>query len=102
MSDRLRWADAHIKRLQAGETITFRPRGRSMEPRIHDNQEITMEPCAEPSVGDAVLCRVAGKVTLHQVIAASGLKWQIANMRGRVDGWTRTIYGRVIEEMDDE
>jgi len=90
------WADRHIEDLRDGKTITFRPRGRSMEPRIYDNQEVTMEPCTAPVVDDAVLCKVGGRVTLHRVIRAEGHRWQIANMRGHVDGWTSTIYGKVI------
>jgi len=56
------WASQHIQRLAAGETVTFRPRGHAMSPRIKSGQLCTVAPvdvvtlCAD----DIVLCRVRG------------------------------------------
>ena len=56
------WADGHIARLQAGETVCFRPRGNSMVGKIDSGQLCTVEPIGERDldVGDIVLCRVRG------------------------------------------
>lgn len=93
------WATEHIRRLQAGETVQFRPRGRSMEPRIGDGWLCTVAPVSGPlEVGDVVLCRVAGAQYLHLVnaVGADG-RVQIANNKGRINGWTRAVYGRLVE-----
>jgi hypothetical protein len=99
------WAEDHIKRLRAGETVTFRPRGRSMEPLVMDNQEVTVEPVnvgphVRLEVGDIVLCRVGRRSYLHLVKRCnqSTLQYQIGNNKGRVNGWVRAedIFGRMV------
>ena len=42
------WATHYIPRLQAGETVQFRPRGDSMSGRIESGQLCTVAP-ADPS-----------------------------------------------------
>jgi phage repressor protein C with HTH and peptisase S24 domain len=93
------WADAYIAQLQRGETVSFRPHGRSMEPRILDGQLVTVVPVSEraPVVGDAVLARVGGKVYLHLVGAVSQGRYRIENSRGHVNGWTTAVYGVVVK-----
>ena len=56
------WASAHIIKLQAGETVSFRPRGNSMTGKIESGQLCTVEPVAAAAlaVGDIVLCKVNG------------------------------------------
>lgn len=94
----MHWATHHVRQLQAGETVQFRPRGSSMTPRIRSGQLVTVEPCTAAAVGDVVLCRVLGHVYLHLVakIGADG-RYLITNNHGRVNGWTRTLYGRVVQ-----
>lgn len=87
------WADNYIKRLQAGETVQFRPRGDSMRPRIAPGQLVTVEPITSffmLSCGDIVLCRVAGHQYLHLVDQLDPVdrRVQIVNARGHVNGWT--------------
>lgn len=94
MSD---WGTPLIERLKRGERVTFRPRGHSMKPRILDRQEVTLEPCTAPAVGDVVLCRVGARPYLHLVKATGPRGYQIGNMRGHINGWTTRIYGRVVE-----
>lgn len=74
-----------------------------MRPKVESGATVTLEPvtAAEVEVGDVVLCRVAGNVYLHLVTAVQGTdddrRVQIGNMRGRINGWTRAIYGRATE-----
>ena len=65
------WATQYITRLGAGETVSFRPRGHSMTPKIESGQLCTVEP-VDPTtlqVGDIVLCKVRGAEYLHLVRA---------------------------------
>lgn len=93
------WASGHIAKLQAGETVSFRPRGTSMMPRIASGQLCTVEPVAIAAlkVGDVVLCKVGGAEYLHLVKAIQGDRVQIGNMRGRINGWTRAVFGRLVD-----
>lgn len=91
------WASPYIDRLAAGEVVQFRPRGHSMTPRIPDRSLVTVEPCGEPDIGDAVLCTVGARQFLHIVKAAGPRGFLIANAKGRENGWTRSIHGRVVE-----
>jgi len=68
------WASTALERLQRGETITIRPRGRSMTGKVNDGDRVTVEPATgrELSVGDIVLVRVHGHVYLHLIKAKQG------------------------------
>ncbi len=92
------WAAGHIARLQAGETVSFRPKGSSMVPRISSGQLCTVEPVdvSALAVGDVVLCRVGGSEYLHLVKAIQGGRAQIGNMRGGINGWTASVFGRLV------
>jgi hypothetical protein len=61
------WATHFIERLKSGETVSFRPRGHSMTPKIKSGQLCTVAPCDPASlrVGDIVLCKVGGAEYLH-------------------------------------
>lgn len=86
------------KELEAGLTVTLRPRGGSMEPRIKSGALVTIAPCTEPAVGDVVLAKVHGHFLLHLVTAkgADG-RYQISNNHGHVNGWASKVYGKVIK-----
>lgn len=92
------WAMHAIAALQLGETVTIKPRGQSMRPRVADGQEVTVSPIDESGVrvGDVVLCRVKGRELLHLVKAVDGSRVQIANNAGHVNGWIgmNSIYGK--------
>ena len=94
------WATGHIAKLQAGETVSFRPRGNSMTPRIRSGQLCTVEPVAfaDVSKGDVVLCRVRGAQYLHLVSAVRGGQLQISNNHGHVNGWIGpdALFGRLV------
>lgn len=84
------WAAPYIAKLQAGETVSFRPRGNSMVPRIKSRQLCTVEPVNDRVLqeGDIVLCKVKGKEYLHLVSAVQyGGLLQISNNRGHINGW---------------
>jgi len=92
------WASQHIAKLQAGETVQFRPRGNSMQGKIDSGQLCTVQPVDPVAVeiGDIVLCKVNGKQYLHLVKAKQGDRFLIVNNRGRVNGWVskNSIYGK--------
>jgi hypothetical protein len=95
------WANHYIEKLQAGERVSFRPRGNSMTGKVENGQLVTLAPVGEESihVGDIVLCKVNGVQYLHLVKAISDQRYQIGNNRGRVNGWTsrKNIFGIVIQ-----
>lgn len=98
------WATPFIQKLRAGETVSFRPRGNSMKPKIESGQLCTVEPVdvALLKVGDIVLCKVAGHEYLHLVKAITGQRFQIGNNRGFINGWVgpNAIFGRLVRVED--
>ena len=94
------WAIEHIAKLKAGETVSFRPRGNSMSPRIESGQLCTVVPLAagQPVVGDIVMCKVGGAEYLHFVKAIQGPRYQIGNNRGGINGWITVdgIFGKLV------
>lgn len=94
------WATGHISRLQAGETVSFRPRGNSMSGKIESGELCTVSPVdpADLRVGDIVLCKVKGAEYLHIVKAIQDQRFQIGNNRGGINGWIgpRSIFGRLV------
>lgn len=92
------WAEFYIKKLQRGEEVTFRPRGNSMVGRIDSGQLCTVSPITvdKLKVDDIVLCKVNGVEYLHLVKAIQSGRVLIGNNKGHINGWTRTVYGKVI------
>lgn len=93
------WAMHHISGLQRGETVSFRPRGNSMTPKIKSGELVTVKPLdRDPEKGEIVLCRVGGTDYLHLVSAVQGDRFQISNNHGRVNGWVNRdrIYGLLV------
>jgi hypothetical protein len=93
------WATEHIAKLQAGQTVQFRPRGHSMKGKVESGQLCTVVPAPdELKVGDVVLCKVNGKQYLHLIKAVQGERYQIGNNRGRINGWVsrHSIYGKCV------
>ena len=100
------WASFHIEKLREGQTVTFRPRGHSMQGKISSGQLCTVEPIAESSPpiarGDIVLCTVKGSQYLHLVLAEKEGRYQIGNNRGGINGWVGAaqIHGRCVKVED--
>ena len=92
------WAATHIEKLRRGETVRFRPTGHSMSGRIESGQLVTVEPAttAKIGIGEIVLCKVNGEELLHLVKARrTDGQLMIGNNRGKTNGWTRAVFGRV-------
>ena len=89
-----------LERLQKGETFITSERGNSMSPIIKSKQEHTLTPIdtweEEIEVGDIVYCKVRGNFYTHLVKAKNMDKGcLIGNNRGRINGWTKQIFGKV-------
>ena len=69
-----------------------------MRPIIAHRQPVTAKSFPEYEVGDVVFCKVRGNFYTHKVVAKNEKKgYQIANNRGRVNGWTRNVYAKIIK-----
>ena len=96
------WATEIISRLKDGETVSFRPKGNSMTPKIKSGDLCTVEPIKNNDVianNDIVLCKVNGNQYLHIVSAVKGDLIQISNNHGRINGWTnhKNIFGKLVK-----
>jgi hypothetical protein len=93
-------ASQYIAGLNEGKTVQFRPRGNSMRGKIESGQLCPVEPVdpATLAVGDIVLCKVNGREYLHLVKAVQGVRFQIGNNRGRINGWVsaNSIFGKCV------
>jgi hypothetical protein len=89
-----------IKLLLEGKTIISKEPGNSMLPLIKSRQPVKLTPVKweDCEVNDIVYCKVRGRLYTHLVIAKDKKKGlQIANNKGFVNGWTKTVYRKVIE-----
>ena len=71
-----------------------------MTGRIESGQLCTVVPVdpATLRVGDIVLCRVGRNDYLHLINAIDGMRFQIANNHGFINGWIgpSAIYGKCV------
>jgi len=89
-----------IELLQEGETIISKEPGNSMTPRIRSRQPVKIKPITwqECEVGDVVYCKVRGNLYTHLVKAKNDKRGVlIGNNHGRINGWTKQVYGKIIE-----
>ena len=89
-----------LERLQKGETFVTSEKGNSMVPLIKSGQEHRLAPanCMTVEKGDIVYCKVNGRFYTHLVKAKKeDGSCQIGNNKGGINGWTKQIYGKVIE-----
>lgn len=94
------WALPYIEKLKSSETVQFRPRGNSMQPRINSGDQVTVSSkIDELAVGDIVLCKVKGRHYLHLIKAMESDRFQIGNNRGFINGWIskNAIFGKVTQ-----
>jgi hypothetical protein len=64
------WATCYITKLKLGETVSFRPRGNSMQGKIETEQLCTVEPIEDYDSlekGDIVLWKVKGSEYLQSI-----------------------------------
>lgn len=89
-----------LERLQNGETFITSEKGNSMIPLIKSGQEHKLAPVKweDCNKGDIVYCKVKGRFYTHLVKAKDDVKGLlIGNNKGNINGWTKQVYGRVIE-----
>ena len=89
-----------LERLQAGESFVTSEKGNSMTPLITSGQEHRLAPADWQgcSQGDVVYCKVKGNFYTHLVKATNPVKGLlIGNNKGGVNGWTKAVFGKVVE-----
>ena len=87
-----------VERLLKGETIVSREPGNSMTPLIRSKQPVELTPIKweDVQIGDMVYCKVKDNLYTHLVKAKNDKRGcLIGNNHGRVNGWTKNIYGKV-------
>lgn len=92
-----------IQKLQAGETIISREAGNSMLPILKSKQPVRLAPThwEECEKGDIVFCKVKGNVYTHLVKGKNNQRGLlIGNNHGHINGWTKQVYGKVIEILE--
>jgi len=88
------------ERLANGETFTTSEKGNSMTPLISSGQDHILKPAywQECEVGDIVYCKVRGSYMTHLVKAKNEKQGcLIGNNHGKINGWTKQVFGKVIE-----
>jgi SOS-response transcriptional repressor LexA len=73
--------------------------GSSMLPILKSGTHLTFEKATAYKPGDIVFCKVKGRyIDAHKIVKTDANKgFLIANNHGFENGWTRTIYGKVVE-----
>ena len=76
-----------------------------MQGKIESRQLCTVEPILDfenLQKGDIVLCKVNGNEYIHLIKAIQEKRFQIANNRGRINGWigTNSIFGKCVKIED--
>lgn len=93
----IHWKEDQLKQ---GKTITVKESGNSMSPTLKHQQMHVLTPVIwqECNLGDIVFCKVKGRYYTHLVLAKDNIKGLlIGNIRGRANGWTIQVFGKVTE-----
>jgi hypothetical protein len=89
-----------LEKLLNGETFITSEKGNSMVPLIKSGQNHKLEPATLETieVGDITYAKVKGNFYTHLVKAKNKEKGcLIGNNKGGINGWTKQIFGKVIE-----
>jgi hypothetical protein len=89
-----------VEKLLNGETFITKERGNSMIPLIYSGQPHRLSPITleKVEVGDIVYCKVRSNYYTHLVKAKDANKGVlIGNNKGGINGWTKSVYGIVVE-----
>ncbi len=72
--------------------------GNSMTPILKSGMTLAFKSQTEYDVGDIVFCKVRNRfIDAHLITKKSNKRgYMISNNHGHENGWTRTIYGKVI------
>ena len=70
-----------------------------MTPKLQSRQPVKLQPCTweDCEKGDIVYCKVKGNFYTHLVKGKGTRGLLIGNNHGRINGWTKKVYGRVVE-----
>jgi len=72
--------------------------GNSMKPKLSNPSTCHFKVADEYNIGDIVFCKVKGRyIDAHLITKKDGDRFLISNNHGYDNGWTRTIYGRVVK-----
>lgn len=88
------------EKLLNGETIISKEGGNSMLPLIRSKQPVRIEPIEwqKCKIDDIVFCKVKGNYYTHLVKGKNDKRGLlIGNNKGRINGWTKNVYGKVVE-----
>ena len=89
-----------VERLLKGETFITKEHGNSMIPLIKSGQPHRLAPAKWEDVGEGeiVYCKVKGNFYTHLVKAKNDQQGcLIGNNKGGINGWTKQIFGKVVE-----
>lgn len=87
-------------KLNDGEEVVTSFVGSSMLPLIKSKQPVKLIPIKwnECEKGDIVFCKVNGNYYCHLVKSINNKRGCfIGNNRGGINGWTKNVYGKVLE-----
>lgn len=84
--------------LAATGTGKLKAFGSSMLPILKSGSALTFVQATQYDIGDIVFCKVKGRyIDAHKIVKVdAGKGFLIANNHGFENGWTRTIYGKVV------
>ena len=88
-----------INDLETTGTGSMKCFGNSMLPILSNPSICTYTTDFNPKIGDIVFCKVNGRfIDAHLItkIDGSNNRYMISNNHGHDNGWTRTLYGKVI------
>lgn len=72
--------------------------GNSMTPILNSGDTLTFVKQDDYDVGDIVFCKVKGRwIDAHKIIKKNEQRgYLIANNKGHENGWTHSVYGKVV------
>ena len=83
--------------LESTGITSMRVFGNSMTPIIKSGSLLTFEQSDEYHINDIVFCKVRGRIIdAHKISSKNRTRYLISNNHGYDNGWTSTIYGRVV------
>lgn len=91
------------QRLLDGETFETSEKGNSMTPLLESGEKHIITPIKleDVKVGDIVYCKVKGNYYTHIVKAINDKRGLlIGNNHGKINGWTKKVYGKAIKIID--
>lgn len=104
MKDRMNKYHSLIEELSAVGKGRMKCSGNSMRPILPNPAICEYRKQVTYAVGDIVFCKVKGRfIDAHKItkVGADG-RFMIANNHGYENGWTSTIYGKVVQARDSQ